>query len=254
MADEIAETGEVEETTPLEEIEVSLEDLKDMEESDNEAEETEEETETAEEDESTESEDTTEEASEEESEEEDESQRSDEEAQKQHNREMAEKRIQEKRLKEAGIKKQLDEYVAEADDETTLAVRQLQVEAYKTKVERNEGLLKNQYEKAMNDFPILRNASPEIQAEIDQALDTFQALSVTIDAWGNPSDVRGDLYEALKTKANSIEKLTAIGAKRQEGDKSKSKANALTPPSRTPKAPKSDPDIDAFNEEAYGKE
>lgn len=254
--EEVTETPEEVEATPLEDIEVSLDDIADGNEEEVETEsEKDESTETEEEaevEEEVNDQDQTDEK--EEPKEEEESQLSDEDKQKQHNREMAAKRIQEKQQREAEIKKQQDEYVAEAGDDPTLtAVRQLQVDAYRTKVDTNEGKLKNSYEKALNDFPILREDSPEIQAELDEALDSFQARFVTIDQWGNPSDVRGDLYEALKVKANSIERLTAIGAKKQEGNKTKAKANSLTPPSKTPKTPKSDPDMDAFNEEAYGK-
>lgn len=247
---------EVDDGVALEDTEISFEDETDedtLEEASEEESTEDAETET-EEVESEESKEDTEETeaseTEEESEEADDTQLSDEDKQKQFNREMAEKRIQEKRAKEAEIKRQQNEYVTEAEDDTQLALRQLQVEAYNTKVTTNESKLKTDYERAITDFKILADSSPEIQAELDQALDTFQGLHVTIDQWGNPSDVRGDLYSYLKAKAESIERLTKIGAKQESNAKTKSKANALTPPSRTPKEPKKDEMLDGFDEEA----
>lgn len=253
---------EVDDDTSLEDMEISFKDVSDDEAETFEEEESEEATkEESDEDdaetetEEVESEESKEESEEskdesEESEEADETQLSDEEKQKQHNREMAEKRIQEKRQREAEIKRQQDQYVSESEDETQLAVRQLQIEAYNTKVTTNESKLKTSYEKAMVDFPVLADRSVEIQAELDQALDTFQGLYVTIDAWGNPAEVRGDLYSFLQAKAESIQRLTKIGAKKESNAKSKGKANALTPPSRMPKSPKADEAMDAFDEEA----
>jgi hypothetical protein len=177
---------------------------------------------------------------------------SDEEKRKQHNREMAEKRLQAKAEREAQLKKQQDDYIAEAtaDDPRDLAVRQLQVDAYNNKVEINTGKLTNQYEKALKDFDVLNDSSPEIQAELNQALDAFQAIYVTFDKFNNPTDVRGDLYKYLQAKADSIAALTGRGARHQQQNKAKEKSKALTPPAREPKTPKKDPDLEAFDEEA----
>lgn len=257
MPKEIEATPEeVDDNTSLEDMEVSFEDeVDESEEELEEASEDESEEETETETEEVEAEETNEEeeseaSDETKSEETNDSQMSDEEKQKQHNREMAEKRIQEKKAREAAIKRQQDEYIAAAEDDTQLALRQLQVDAYKTKVTTNESSLKTGFERAMVDFPILANTSPEIQAEVDAALDTFQGLYVTIDDWGNPSEVRGDLYQYLQNKAESIERLTKIGAKQESKAKGKTKANTLTPPSRTPKQPKVDPMLEGFDEEA----
>lgn len=187
-----------------------------------------------------------------ESKESEETKESDEDKQKQHNREMAEKRIQEKTKRDAELKKQQQEYIAEADkdDPRDLAVRQLQVDAYNNKVEGNTNKLSNGFERALKDFTILSDPTPEIQAELNAALDTFQAMHVTMDEHDNPVEVRGDLYKFLQTKADSIARLTAIGARNQITSKDKEKSKTITPPSRAPKTPKEDPLLDGFDEEA----
>lgn len=261
----VVEPEEVNDDVDLEDMEVSFDDAESeeetLEETSEEAskeepkeEETDDAETEAEEDESEESkeEDDKSEASEEtdESKEDDDSQMSDEDKLKQHNKEQAEKRIQEKKEKaekEAEQKKQLDEYVAEAPDDTALAVRQLQVEAYKTKVETNLNKLQTGHDRAMKDFPIL--SEPAMQRELDDALRTFTALHVDVDEWDNPREVRGDLYSFLQTKAESIQRLTQVGAKKESNAKSKGKANTLTPPSRTPKEPKKDEMLEGFDEE-----
>ena len=234
------EETKVDDDVDLEDIEVDLKDLED----------TDEETEEESDDESEESEEKAESEDSEETEEETKEELSDEDKQKAFNKEMAERRIQEKKQREQTIKEQQEEYLTEAEDEKDLALRQLQVDAYNNKVEGNSNKLTNGYEKALKDFDVLRDSSPEIQAELDQALDAFQAMHVTIDAYGNPVEVRADLYKYLQSKADSIAKLTGIGARQQIKSKSKEKSKTFTPPNRTPKEPKKDPDLEAFDEEA----
>lgn len=177
---------------------------------------------------------------------------SDEDKQKQHNREMAEKRIQERKDREDKLKKEQQDYVAEADesDPRDLAVRQLQVDAYNNKVESNTNKLTIGYDRAIKDFDVLSDPSPEIQSELASALDAFQAMHVTLDKYGNPTEVRGDLYQYLQAKADSISRLTGIRSKLQEKNKAKEKSKAIITPGRAPKAAKSNPMLDGFDEEA----
>jgi hypothetical protein len=177
---------------------------------------------------------------------------SDEERQKAHNREMAEKRLQAKAQRDAGIKQQQDDYLADADpeDPRDIAVRQLQIDAYNNKVEANTNKLTNGYERAVKDFPILTDSSPEVQREVSQAIDAFQAMHVTIDKFGNPTGVRGDLYAYLQAKADSITALTGRGARQQSQNKTKERSKVMSPPSRPPREAKKDADLDAFDEEA----
>lgn len=179
-----------------------------------------------------------------------EKQLSDEEKQKAFNKEMAEKRIQAKQQRELTLKQQQEDYLNKAEDNRDLALRQLQIDAYNNKVEGNTNKLTNGYERAIKDFSILASGSPEIKAEVDQAIDAFQAMNVTMDSYGNPIQVRGDLYEYLQSKAQSIEQLTQMGARRQDTAKGKERSKTLTMPSRAPQKPKVDPDLAAFDEEA----
>lgn len=227
----------------LEDIEVTPEELgdtdPDTEESDDEAEADKEATDEPSEDES--------------DEESEETELSDEDKQKQANNEMAQQRIQEKEARIARVKEDQAQYVADAtknQDPLDAAVRQLQVDAYNNAIERNESTVKNDYQRALNDFEVLRTSDPAIQAEIDSAIDAFQAQYVQIDAYGNPTAVNGDLYATLQVKADSIAQLTGIRNTNQSKSKSKEKSKTLTTPSRAPKEPKVDPDMAAFDEEA----
>jgi hypothetical protein len=166
------------------------------------------------------------------------------------NKEAAARRIEEKRIKEAKIAEQQQEYIAEAAEATEEAVRQLQVDAYNNKVESNTNKLTNGYERAIKDFDILNSDDPAVRAEVDEAIDAFQAMHVQLDSYGNPIQVSGDLYSYLKNKADSISRLTGIGARQQAESKNKEKSKTFIPPSRTPKEPKVDPDIAAFDKEA----
>lgn len=256
MAD-IAESTDVETTeveddsVELEDIEVTPEELEQADESTDEEADQESDTESEPKEEDSDEDESDEDESDE-PDEEPEEELSPEEQQKQFNREQAEKRLQEKAEREAKIKEQQQEYLAEADpdDPRDAAVRQLQIDAYNNKIEGNTNKLSNAYDKALKDFDILRDPSPEIQAELGAALDAFEAMNVTIDAYGNPIEVKGDLYKFLQIKADSIKNLTSIGARKQNKSKGKEKSKTLTPPSRAPKETEVDPDIEAFDEEA----
>ena len=177
---------------------------------------------------------------------------SDEDKRKAHNREMAERRIQEKQKRSETLKEAQQEYIAEADKEDPhdIAIRQLNVDAYNNTVERNTNKLENGYQKALKDFDILNDEDPAIQREIDATLDAFQAQHVSVDKYGNPTEVRGDLYEFLQAKADSIRELTGKGARQQAKAKGKEKSKSFTPPTRAPKEKAKDADLEAFDEEA----
>lgn len=169
------------------------------------------------------------------------------------NNEAAARRIQEKRDRDSKVKQDQVDYLSQAEDERDLVVKQLQVDAYNNRIEINRDKLTNSYEKALNSFDILRDESPEIKAAVDEAIDAFQAMNVTIDSYGNPLEVRGDLYKYLQTKADSIKNLAGLGARNQINSKTKEKSKVLTPPGKPPKESKEDPDLKAFDEEAYGQ-
>lgn len=184
---------------------------------------------------------------------EDDSKLSDDQKQAKHNKEMFEQRQKEKQARIQRVKQDQANYIAEASenrDPLELAVRQLQVTEYNNTVEAVSNKLTNGYERALKDFDVLRDESPEIQAEINDTIDAFQAMHVKIDAYGNPTAVTGDLYATLQAKADSIAKLTGIRAANQVKNKSKEKSKTLTTPNRAPRKPKVDPDLAAFDEEA----
>lgn len=235
------DTSTVDDDGDLEDIEVDLADIQSEDDEEEQAEESEPEDTEA-----------TDEPSEDESNEE-ESEPSDEQKQAAHNKAMYDQRQQEKQARIDRVRSEQQAYIqdgAENADPLELAVRQVQVNQYNTTVEATTNRLTNSYERALTDFPVLKTSDPIVQAEIDQAIDAFQAMNVTIDGYGNPVDVRGDLYATLQAKADSIEKLTGLKVKQQESNKSKEKSKAMTVPSRAAKQAKVDPDMAAFDEEA----
>lgn len=232
----------------LEDIEVDVSDIEDQDDDEQQAEE--ETTDAEDESDDDQADDTTSEETEEQS---DETELTDAEREAQHRREMYDQRQQEKQARIERIRQAQAEYISEASEEGDpheIALRQLQVDAYNNKVEAVSNKLTNGYERALADFPILKSDDPIIQAEIDSAIDAFQAKNLTIDAYGNPTELHGDLYATLQAKADSIEKLTGIRVKQQETSKTKEKTKTLAPPTRAPRTPKVDPDIAAFDEEA----
>lgn len=173
------------------------------------------------------------------------------------NDEMAKRRIAERELRET--QKQIEQenlqrYLDEAqDDEIEYARRQNQIEAFniqQEKIQLNHDRLQNAIDKAVATIDLFQNGTPEIKEELAASLDDFERMYVKYDDNGNPLEVKGDVYQYLQKKADSIKRLTGVGARQQIKDKSKTTARTQTPPSRAPKEAKPDPDIDGFDEEA----
>jgi len=170
--DEAVDTSVGSEDTSNESDDVDLEDIEvdiaDIESNDDPEEETE-----------VEEADTTDEASDDDTEESEESEPSEEEQRKADAREHYERRQAEKQARIERVKQDQANYIMEASenrDPLELAVRQLQVTEYNNTVEAVSNKLTNGYERAVNDFPVLKDATPEIQAEIDATIDAFQAM------------------------------------------------------------------------------
>jgi len=240
----------------LEDMDVDLleeaESTEDQESKEEEATESEDEAEEASTEEQSESEGNEEESTEEtadKSEETEEVELSPEEKRKAFNKEMAEKRIAEKRQRDEAIRQQQEAYIEQTEDPLEAATRQNQVELYNIKVENLTNKLTNGYEKAIKDFDILSDQTPEVKQMVDEAIDTFQALYVPVDAYGNPKEIKADFYQYLSNKAESIQKLTGIKSQKQTEAKTKEKSKVFTPPAKTPKPAKSDPMLDGFDEE-----
>lgn len=142
------------------------------------------------------------------------------------------------------------DYLEGAEDDKDLALRQLQIDAYNNRIEGNNNKLQNGIDRAVAAIDLFREGSPEVKQELTNSLDDFERMFVKRDQNGDPVEVTGDVYQYLQSKADSIRRLTGIGARQQETNKAKQKARTLTPPAKTPKAPAKDPDMEAFDEEA----
>lgn len=261
MTDEdTTSTNEDTQDTELDHIELTAEDLNEdteetnesekNEEADTEQPETEEESvEDAEQEESVESKDDTEEASQDE--ETTEEATTSKEEQKRLNDLYAQKRIAEKQLKDEAKRREQAEYLQAAEDDQQAAVRQLQIDAYNNRVEFNANKLESGVDKAVANIDLFTKGSPEVKQELLRAVDDFEKLYVKYDANGDPVQVTGDVYQYLTERADSIRRLTDVGARQNAKDKSNAKTRTFTAPSKAPKEAKVDPDLAAFNEEAY---
>jgi hypothetical protein len=180
---------------------------------------------------------------------------------KRYNDEMAKRRIAEREAREQARQAQqtleaerLQNYLAEAgNDEEEYNRRQLDVEAYRLqqqKAELNAERLQVGIDKAIANIDLFRTGSPAVKEELLNALDDFERYNVTKDKAGNYLEVKGDVYQYLTRKAESIKRLTQEGAVSEAKTKQNVKAKTLQVPSRTPKPAKVDPDVDAFDEEA----
>lgn len=179
-----------------------------------------------------------------------------EELRKQYNDEQAKRRIAEKQLKLEKEKREqeiLKTYLEEAkDDDDLLKQRQLEVERHYLEKERISiatEKLEVGIQRAMATIDLLQDGSPEEKEALAQALDDYDAMYVVRDKDGNIQQVNKDVTEFLQAKADSIKALTRIGAKQQAKQKSSQKSKTLTPPSKTPKQVKEDPDLSDFDSE-----
>lgn len=176
---------------------------------------------------------------------------------KQYNQLMYERRQAEKALREERRARQeetIDRYLQEAEnDEMEYNKRLLEVEAYNLQQERinvNIDALSAQAEKAVATIDLFQTNDPVIKQELEEAIDEFEKSNVEYDRFGNPTKVKGSLYEHLQKKADSIRRIQGVGERQATKDKSETKARTVKPPSKTPKQPKSDDALAGFDEEA----
>lgn len=156
-------------------------------------------------------------------------------------RQAYQRRQQERAEREAKVAEAQREHLEQAQDDQDLALRQLQIDAYNNKVTINSDKLVNQYNKALVELEVFRDPSPEIAEALADAVDEFEARYVTFDTLGNPIDVKGDLYQHLSIKADRIQKLAQIGARKEKAGVAKSRAAVTPAPSTSPKESKKDP-------------
>ncbi len=253
VADEPAESTSTEDTedtdVAIEDVEVSEEEMDDPED--------EEETSA---DEETEEEGDSEEETEEESEDEDgESEEESKDEPKEEPKEEVEDTATKKSAEEAYRRREAErnqkksesqqEYLDDADDDKDLALRQLQVDAYNSKIERNVTRLATGIQRAAVDNPILAEGTPEQKAELSRRLDDFERMYVTKDANGDPIEVKADVHQYMNQEAQAILKLAGVGARQQKRSKADTKSRTLNPPGRKPKAKKVDEDLQDFDDE-----
>lgn len=174
--------------------------------------------------------------------------------QKRFNDEMAKRRIAEKQLREERKQRELADiqrYLQEAEyDQEELARRETQVEQYhllKERAELNSQKLEVAFDRAVADIDLFKSPNPEVQAALDSAINDFAALYTTVDEQGNVLEVRGDIYQFLNNKADTIRKLTGVGARQEAQAKQNTKARTEPVPTRMPKEPKKDSDVSDFD-------
>lgn len=168
---------------------------------------------------------------------------------KKHNQEMAARRIADKQAKEEARIKAEAEYLNSAEDDTQLALRQLQIDAYNNKVEKNINTLENDMQKAVANIDLFQSGSPEVKEELLRRASDFEAKHVRFNEAGDPVQLTGNLYEYLQNEADSIKRILDTGARQEVKNKAKAKARTETLPTRAPKEPKIDPDLAAFDAE-----
>jgi len=166
--------------------------------------------------------------------------------QKRRNDEYARQRIAKK---ETAKQEEQQRYIQDAEDSNDLALRQLQVDAYNNKVNFNAQTLTNSLDKAVANIDLFTTGTPEQKEFMLEAADEFEANYVVKDLNGDPIEIKGDLNKYLQTKADSARRLAGVGARQQAKDKQNAKTRTMRPPSKTPKEPKIDADLAAFDEE-----
>jgi len=142
---------------------------------------------------------------------------------------------------------ELQEFTELVDgDQEQIAFKQQQQAFYQTTVSTNTDRLTAQIDQAKT-IPVFQNMSPAVERAFNDAIDEFLVKSVSVDALGNPLQVRGSLYDFLQTKASLIEDLTRVGAKQEKSNIAKQRAAVTPKPSGSPRTPKVDKDLADFD-------
>lgn len=170
-------------------------------------------------------------------------------------RREAERKLREER--EAREKQDLDRYLKDAeDDEAEYAKRQGEVERHliaKERVALNREKLDISIQKFTAGNDLIKSGDKVVLEAFAEALDDFEAMYVVKDEHGNPLEIKADVYQYLQKKSDSIQKLTGIGARKQAKQKTNEKSRTVARPTRTPKEPAKDSDLDDFEKAFYGE-
>lgn len=165
---------------------------------------------------------------------------------KQRNNDAAQKRIAER---EAKKQKDIEEYLEDAKDDDDRAIREERLERYQDRVERTADKIETALDKAVAHIPELTNGSPAIKKALEDAYQTYLRTEVVYSNLGDPVRLNGDVFQYLQKEAEKLRDVRADGAREQEKKKSTQKSRTDLATTRAPKEAKSDPLLDAFDEE-----
>lgn len=170
------------------------------------------------------------------------------------NDEYAKRRIAEKQLaaeRQQREAENLQRYLDEAgDDEFERERRELEVNKFQISKERsdlNTQRIEVGLDKAVAEIDLFRNGTDEQIQELDNAYQDYLKLHVRYDQQGNVLSVDKDITEHLKARAETILKLSGVGARQEAKDRKLTKARTDTLPTRPPKEAKVDSDVADFD-------
>lgn len=157
----------------------------------------------------------------------------------------------ERKRKERELEKQEEhqKYLDDATDDTDRALREVRLEAYIGRIERNQDKIQTGLDKAVANIDLLTKGTPEQKEALEDAYQEYLQMYVTTDKNGDPVEVKADVYEYLQKKADIIKRLTGVGERNGAKAKNTARSRTDTIPTRSPKENK-DEMLDGFDEEA----
>lgn len=172
-------------------------------------------------------------------------------------REQAKQQAQNEQLDQAWNKAYTDAEQAGFDEAQArqfaaqaMTAQQLINANYENRVMQVTNQVTGDLNQAVASIPEFRSDNPIVREAMLAAVDNFEAMYVQKDQNGDPVQVVGDLQTFLQTEAQRIRQLTGLGASQQNDAKQEQKKRSMRTPSRTPRQPKVDPDLAAFDAEA----
>jgi hypothetical protein len=169
------------------------------------------------------------------------------------NTEAAQRRMADREQKRVETKKaEQQAYLDEATNAEDLRIRRNEVDTYNNRVMLVENTLHSNINNLVASpglTELFHHKDPDIREEMLEAVADYDRLYVKRDKNGDPLEDTGDMQQFLQKRATRIQRLTGIGAKRQQQDKSNQRKRVTTVPKRSPAKTKSDPMLDGFDEE-----
>lgn len=99
----------------------------------------------------------------------------------------------------------------------------------------------------VSSIDLMKSGDPVVKEELLAELDEFEKHYVVRDERGRILEVKGDVFAHLQKKADSIRRIQGVGESKAKNDVTRQKAGTTLTPSRTPKEPSKDSDIDDFD-------